>query len=243
MLKDKIILVTGASKGIGQVTAVLLAEHGAQIILHARNEDSIAETVSILEKLGKNYFVVTYDITNEIEMKNAIIYIKKRFGRLDGLVNNAGVMHEGLIGMLPNKHLQEQLTVNVVAVYLQMQYALKLMKNGGAIVNLSSILGTKGGKGSSIYAASKAGVNGLTLSAAKELAQYNIRVNAVAPGFIETNLTSHYQGIKREKILENISMNRFGNPKEVAHVILFLLSDLSTYVTGQVIGVDGGMAI
>ena len=243
MLKDKVILVTGASKGIGQATALLLAKSGAEVVIHGRSEEALTETISLLEAMDKNYFKVAYDITDESSMKEAIISIKKRYGKLDGLVNNAGIMHEGLIGMLSNNQLQAQLAVNISSVYLQIQYAVKLMKYGGTIVNLSSIVGAKGSAGNSLYAATKGAVNALTLSAAKELAPRNIRVNAVAPGFIETNLTSHYKGNKKDKMLENISLNRFGNPKEVANVILFLLSDLSSYVTGQIIGVDGGMVI
>ena len=243
MLEGKVILVTGASSGIGQMTAVRLAESGAQIILHGRSEDRLQQTVEMVRGVGCQPFIVSYDITDEIAMKQAIIVIKKKFGYLDGLVNNAGVMHEGLLGMVKTSTIQHMMNVNVTGVLLQMQYAVKLIKNGGAIVNLSSIIGLNGAEGSAAYSASKAAVVGLTKSASKEYASKNIRVNAVAPGFIETDLTAHYTFERKDAVLKNIKMNRFGQVEEVANVILFLLSDLSSYVTGQVIGVDGGMVI
>lgn len=243
MLKDKVILVTGASRGIGQLTSVKLAESGAQVILHGRSEDSLQLTVEMVREAGCEPFVVLYDMTNEIAMKQAIMVIKKQFGRLDGLVNNAGIMHEGLLGMVKTNTIQHMMNVNVTCVILQMQYSVKLIKNGGTIVNLSSIIGLNGAEGSAAYSASKAAVVGLTKSAAKEYASKNIRVNAVAPGFIETDLTVNYTGERKEAVLKNIKMKRFGQAEEVANVILFLLSDLSSYVTGQVIGVDGGMVV
>lgn len=243
MLKDKIIIVTGASRGIGQATAVCIAKNGGQVILHGRTEESLQQTANLVRETGCEPFIVLYEITDEIAMKQAVIAIKKKYGRLDGLVNNAGIMYEGLIGMVKSEHIRQQFDVNVTSVLLQMQYASKLMRNNGAIVNISSKLGLDGAAGSTAYAASKSAVIGLTKSAAKEWATKNIRVNAVAPGFIETDLTSHYEGEQKAKVLNNIKMHRFGQAEEVANVIVFLLSDLSTYVTGQVIEVDGGMII
>jgi 3-oxoacyl-[acyl-carrier protein] reductase len=245
MLQDKIILVTGASRGIGRATAIVLAKSGAQVILHGRTEESLTETREVIQKMGLTPFQVIYDITDENAMKQAIMTIKKQFGRLDGLVNNAGVMDEGLLGMVKTETIQNMLNINVTSVINQMQFASRLMMKNktSSIVNLSSIIGLQGAEGSSAYSACKAAIVGLTKSAAKEWAQKGIRVNAVAPGFIETNLTSHYQGERKEQLLHNIKMHRFGQAEEVANVILFLLSDLSSYVTGQVIGVDGGMVI
>lgn len=245
MLKNKVILVTGASRGIGQATAIALAKAGAQVVIHGRSEESIVETEAAVAEVGLVPFKVIYDVTDENAMKQATMAIKKQFGRLDGLVNNAGVMHEGLLGMVKTEVMQSMLDVNVTAVLQQMQFAARLMmKNDtSSIVNVSSIIGVKGAEGSSAYAASKAAVVGLTLSAAKEWAMKGIRVNAVAPGFIETDFTAHYEGDKKNSVLHNIKMHRFGHAEEVAKVILFLLSDMSSYVTGQVIGVDGGMVI
>jgi 3-oxoacyl-[acyl-carrier protein] reductase len=246
LVQDKVILVTGAARGIGQAAAVKLAENGARVIIHGRSAESLAETERRIAAVqGEPPHRLVYDVRDEGAMKQAFQQIQSAFGRLDGLVNNAGIMHEGLLGMMKRSVISDMLDVNVTALMMHMQYASRLMmkRRSGSIVNLSSIIGLRGHEGSSAYAASKAAVIGATLSCAKEWAGLGIRVNAVAPGFIETDMTKHYQGEARERVLSRIGMKRFGKPEDVAGVILFLMSELSSYVTGQVIGVDGGMAV
>lgn len=238
-------LVTGASSGIGQATAIKLTDMGYHVILHARNKISLKQTIQMMEEKKANYTIVTYDITNFVEMKEAMLQLKKEVGVLDGLVNNAGIMQESLFSMTTENVLDNMYNVNVKAVYMQTQYAIKLMRKStnASIVNISSIAGTNGIIGSTAYSASKAAIVGLTKSLSKELASSSIRVNAVAPGFIETNLISSYSEEEKTQILKNIGFKRLGDPREVANLIAFLLSPESQYITGQVIGIDGGMVI
>lgn len=239
------IVVTGSGKGIGKFTALKLADMGYHVILHARNQGCLEETVKMMEEKKGNYTIVTYDITNFVEMKEAMLQLKKEVGVLDGLVNNAGIMQEALFSMTTENMLDNTYNVNVKAVYMQTQYAIKLMRKStnASIVNISSIAGTNGIIGSTAYSASKAAIVGLTKSLSKELASSSIRVNAVAPGFIETNLISSYSEEEKKQVLQNIGFKRLGDPREVANLIAFLLSPESQYITGQVIGIDGGMVI
>jgi 3-oxoacyl-[acyl-carrier protein] reductase len=246
LAKDKVVFITGASRGIGQAAAVLFAGHGAGLVLHARREESLQTTFDLISEVSdERPFHVTYDVNDNDGVKKSFQLIRKEKKKLDVLINNAGIMEESLLGMIRSDLVDLTMQTNVQSVLYHMQYASRLMmkQKAGSIINVSSIIGVNGSEGNAVYAASKAGVIGATKSAAKELAPYNIRVNAVAPGFIETDLTSHYQNERLEKVIENIKMKRMGKPEEVANAMLFLASDLSSYVTGQVIGVDGGMVI
>lgn len=242
----KSIYITGATRGIGYVTAVQAAKQHWTLILNGRDGVRLQEIKEELESLyGITVHVLNYDVRDTDEIKKAFMWIKKNVGNLDAVVNNAGILDDALLGMINEKQVSDTLGVNVEAVIYHMQYASRLMKKQqqGSIVNVSSIIGRFGNEGQTVYGASKAAVIGATYSAAKELAHYNIRVNAVAPGFIETDMTKQLPDDKFQERLTEIKMGRIGKAEEVANVILFLASDLASYVTGQVIGVDGGMVI
>lgn len=242
---NKSILITGATRGIGYETAKLAAMQRWTVILQGREKDRLLEIEEELSAYGATVHHVTYDVTDLDAIKNAFMWVKKNVGHLDALVNNAGILDDALLGMISEKQVSQTFGVNIEAVIYHMQYASRLMmkQKHGSIINVSSIIGRVGNAGQTVYSASKAAVIGATYSAAKELAPYNIRVNAVAPGFIETDMTKQLPKEKFEQRLSEIKMGRIGKPEEVANVILFLASDLSSYVTGQVIGVDGGMVI
>jgi 3-oxoacyl-[acyl-carrier protein] reductase len=245
-LDEKVAFITGASKGIGRETALVFAKHGASLIIHGRDERGLVSLADEIQEItNKRPQVLVYDVTDLNEIKAAFHSIRQEFKRLDVLVNNAGILNDGLLGMVQPPQVEETMAVNVHAVIYHMQYASRLMmsKKSGSIINVSSILGRFGAGGQTAYSASKAAVIGATRSASKELAPANIRVNAIAPGFIDTDMTSTLPDDKYIERLKSIKMGRVGRPLEVANTILFLASDLSTYVTGQVIGVDGGMVV
>lgn len=242
----KTILITGATRGIGLATATIAAQQGWTLILSGRDDEKLTTIKQQLEVQHKvSVYTLSYDVTDVAAIKQAFLWIKKNVGQLDAVVNNAGILDDALLGMVNEQQVSRTLAVNTEAVIYHMQYASRLMmkQKSGSIVNVSSIIGRVGNAGQTVYGASKAAVIGATYSAAKELAPYNIRVNAVAPGFIETDMTKQLSEEKFEQRLSEIKMGRIGKPEEVANTILFLASDLSSYVTGQVIGVDGGMVI
>jgi 3-oxoacyl-[acyl-carrier protein] reductase len=246
LLNEKVAFITGATKGIGRETALVFAKEGARLIINGRNERGLESLADEIQEItNKRPQVLVYDVTNLNEIKTAFQSIRQEFKRLDILVNNAGILSDGLLGMVQPPQLEETMAVNLHAVIYHMQYASRLMmsKKSGSIINVSSIFGRFGEGGQTVYSASKAAVIGATRSASKELAPANIRVNVIAPGFIDTDMTSILTEEKYCERLKSIKMGRVGQPVEVANTILFLASDLSTYVTGQVIGVDGGMVV
>jgi 3-oxoacyl-[acyl-carrier protein] reductase len=246
LLEEKIVFITGASKGIGRATALVCAKHGALLAINGRNEEQLVSLANEIEEVSNTRpLILSYDVTNIDEMKKAFQLIHREYKRLDVLVNNAGMLYDSLLGFIQPSRLEEMMAVNLNAVIYHMQYAARLMlrQKSGSIINVSSIFGCYGEVGQVAYSASKAAVIGATKSAAKELASANIRVNAVAPGFIDTDMTTKIPTEKFEDRLSSIKMGRIGQPEEVANAILFLASDLSSYITGQIIGVDGGMVI
>lgn len=246
LLDGKVCLVTGASRGIGAATIRRFAEEGAVVYANVRQMSSYETlTEGIPESVRSNVRVALFDVTDEREAKHAVMSIKKESGSLDVLVNNAGIMKDALIGMIPHSLMESIFETNVFAAMNMLQLASKIMtrQRQGSIINLCSIVGIEGNPGQLVYSASKGAVAAMTKTAAKELTPNGIRVNAVAPGMIDTDMFRSIGEDKMQAHLDNIRMNRFGTPEEVADAIVFLASDLSRYITGEIIGVNGGATV
>lgn len=246
-MQERVAFITGASRGIGAACARALAEDGFRLVVHARQSSSLNELLSTLPSSADMELVLplAYDMADSAAIGKAFQDIFKRFRRLDVLVNNAGLMKPASLGMIAQQMLVQTLDVNLAAAILHMQGAAKLMGRvgSGSIINMSSIVGRFGFEGQVPYAASKAGLIGATLSAAKELAPQKIRVNAIAPGYIDTELNrQHGEGVHRQN-LARVRMGRMGTADEVADLVRFIASDRARYITGQVIGIDGGMSL
>ena len=237
-LTGKVAVVTGASRGIGAAIVRSLAERGATVV-------AVARTVSDDTFGLENVVPIAGSLEDPAFAKDLVRTVFSRFKRLDVLVNNAGVMRPGPLGATPEADIQDVLRLNLESPILLTEAAVRLMVRGGggSIINMSSIMGRVGAPGQFAYAASKAGLIGATLAAAKELAPKGVRVNAVAPGFIATEMTEALSDEARAEAVAKIGMGRPGTPEDVADAVLFLASDLSRYVTGQVIGVDGGFIL
>lgn len=244
MLKGKVAIVTGAGRGIGKAIAEKLASEGAKLILNYRSSIvSIEELVKDLRIAGTEVIPVCADISLEEDAKRLIETANTEFGRIDILVNNAGITKDGLMLRMTEEQFSSVIDTNLKGSFFCMKYASQYMmkQREGRIVNMSSIVGISGNAGQINYAASKAGLLGMTKSAAKELAGRNITVNAVAPGFIRTDMTEGLKDSIKEACIANIPLKRFGEVKEVAEAVCFLVSDAARYITGQVLQVDGGM--
>lgn len=244
-LEGKVAFITGSTRGIGWACAKTFAEHGASVILNGiQNRDVLENRVEELKiKFNTDCEGFLFDVGNISETEKCYNQIFKKYKRLDVLVNNAGTLGDNLLGMIRKENIENTFSTNVNGIINNLQFASRLMtrKKSGSIINISSIVGRFGNEGQVVYGGSKAAVIGITLSAARELVPKNIRVNAVAPGFINTDLIKSLpQSIFQQRI-DSIKMCRIGEPEDVANAVLFLASDLSAYITGQVLGVDGGM--
>ena len=246
LLSGKTVLVTGAGRGIGRAIAERFAAEGATLFLavrHLEQGQALAEELQATHQITCHAF--RCDVADAGAVKTLFRALFSHSKTLDVLVNNAGVLEEGLLGMVTQAQLERTFAANSHSVLYCSQYAARMMQRagGGSIINLTSLMGCVGAAGLSVYAGSKAAVIGITQSLAKELAAQQIRVNAIAPGFIDTDMTRTLPDDKYQQRLASIAMGRSGAADEVANVALFLASGLSSYVTGQVIGVDGGMLI
>ncbi|AIF43791.1 3-oxoacyl-[acyl-carrier-protein] reductase [Virgibacillus sp. SK37] len=246
MLEGKSALVTGASRGIGRAIALELAQQGANVAVNfAGNEEKAQSVVEEIEKLGVKSFKVKADVSNEAEVKQMIKQVVDQFNSLDILVNNAGITRDNLLMRMKEEEFDQVINTNLKGVFVCTKAVTRQMmkQKAGKIVNVSSIVGVSGNPGQANYVAAKAGVIGLTKSTAKELASRNILVNAIAPGFISTDMTDELTEEQRSAMLDMIPLAKLGAPEDVARVVRFLASDDANYITGQTIHIDGGMVM
>ena len=244
-LKGKVAIVTGASRGIGRVTAALMARMGAIVVCnYIGSEEEAMETLRLVEEKGTG-MLVKADVSNPEEVDAMVKLVHETYGKIDIVVNNAGITRDGLLMRMKDEDWDSVINVNLKSVYLVTKAVSRIMmkQRDGRIINVSSVVGVTGNVGQTNYSASKAGVIGFTKSCAKEFASRGIRVNAIAPGFIKTDMTKVLPEAVKEDTLRQIPMGRMAEPDEVASVIAFLSSDKASYITGQVIHVDGGMVM
>lgn len=242
-MKGQVALVTGASRGIGQAISLKLAAEGIFVVATATSEAGAEATVAAIVAAGGSAQAVRLDVTNSSEVEALFKKIVSEQGRLDILVNNAGITKDGLMMRMKDSDWDSVIDTNLKGSFNCLREASKIMTKAryGRVVNISSVVGEMGNPGQVNYCASKAGLFGLTKSAARELAKRNITVNAVAPGFIETDMTAVLPEKGREALLQNIPMERLGSVDDVAYAVRFLVSPQAGYITGQVLSVNGGM--
>lgn len=246
MLTGKVALVTGASRGIGRAIAIELAKAGAKVAVnYAGNESKAKEVVDLIKENGGEAFAIQADVANAESVEVMVKEVIATFGALDILVNNAGITRDNLLMRMKEEDWDAVINTNLKGVFLCTKAVTRQMmkQKKGRIINIASIVGVCGNPGQANYVAAKAGVIGLTKTTAKELASRNITVNAIAPGFITTDMTDELPEEAKNEMLKQIPLGRFGDPADIAHVVRFLASDDSSYITGQTIHVDGGMVM
>ena len=244
-LKDKVALITGGARGIGQAIAMTFAKEGADIVIADVNLEIAQKTASEIESLGRKALALEMDVTNYTAVEEGINKILDKMGKVDILVNNAGITKDNLVLRMSGAEWDAVINVNLKGTFNCIKAVSRPMvkQRSGRIISIASIIGLMGNPGQANYAASKAGIIALTKTIAKELASRNINANAVAPGFIQTEMTAKLPEDIKKRMLEAIPLAKLGTPQDVANVCLFLASDESSYITGQTITIDGGMVM
>lgn len=246
MLKNKIALITGAGRGIGRAIAIALAKEGAEVVINYNgSEERAKEVKQTIEENGGKASIYKCNVSDFVACEAMIKDIVKEYGHLDILVNNAGITKDGLIMKMKEEDFDSVLNVNLKGTFNTIRHSARQMlkQRSGKIINISSVSGILGNVGQANYAASKAGVIGLTKTMARELGSQGITVNAIAPGFVDTEMTEVLSEEIRENACKQIILGRFGKPEDIANTAVFLASDKADYITGQVISVDGGMNV
>jgi 3-oxoacyl-[acyl-carrier protein] reductase len=243
MLSDKVAIVTGASRGIGRAIALALASQGAKVVASARNAEALDKLTAEIKSQGGEALAVVGDVAVEDDANNLVKQAVAAYGQVDIFINNAGITRDGLLLRMKNADWDAVLDTNLKGAFLCTRAVAKVMskQRSGRIINISSVVGEMGNAGQANYCASKAGLLGLTKSVARELARRNVTVNAITPGFITTEMTEDMTEKAQETMTEKIPLGRPGSAEDVANAVIFLASEQSAYITGQVLGVNGGM--
>lgn len=243
MLDGKVAIVTGASRGIGRAIARHLASLGARVVVSARDAGLLADLVAVIEQAGGEALSVPGDVALSADADRLVDETVRGFGRVDILVNNAGITRDGLLVRMKDEDWDQVLDTNLKGAFLCSRAAARVMtkQRAGRIINISSVVGEMGNAGQANYCASKAGLLGLTKSVARELARRHVTVNAITPGFIDTDMTSDLPDKVKEGLTAQIPLGKMGNCEDIAQAVAFLASDQASYITGQVLGINGGM--